>query len=137
MDEIDRQIIEILKKDASTPLSTVADMIGIPKPTAYLRFNKMKKEGVIKGFNLVLGKERTGELKTAFLSVKDYLLSGMGERAMEELGKRLSSREEVIFAAKVSRNKVLVIWEGNSFHPLEFKEVVGVEEVEGGIFKSP
>jgi DNA-binding Lrp family transcriptional regulator len=137
MDDIDRKIIEILKKDAGTPLSKVADMIGIPRPTVYLRFNKMKEKGTIKGFNLVLGRKSEGPLKAAFLTLKDYLLSDMSNRNMEAMGQKLAIRQEVIFAARISKSKVLVIWEGDSFHPMEYKEVVGVEEIDTEIFKSP
>ena len=137
MDEIDQQIIEILKKDGSTPLAKIADMIGIPRPTVYLRFNKMKERGVIKGFNLVLGKKSEGPLKAAFLTLKDYLLSDMSSRSMEAMGQKLAIRQEVLFAAKISKNKVLVLWEGETFHPMEYKEVVSVEELDTEIFKSP
>ncbi|MEW6722435.1 MAG: Lrp/AsnC family transcriptional regulator [Candidatus Micrarchaeota archaeon] len=137
MDEIDKKIIEILRKDAGTPLSKVADMIGIPRPTAYLRFNKLKEQGVIKGFVLVLGKRPDGRRKAAFIKIKDYLLSDMSERLMKGVGEKLAKRSEVIFAAKISRNTVLVVWEGESFHPMEFREVVGVEEIETEVFKTP
>lgn len=137
MDEIDQRIIDILKEDGSTPLSKIAEMIGIPKPTVYLRFNKMKEHGIIKGFNLVLGSESNGPVKAAFLTIRDYLLSDMGHRTMESLGEKLSSRSEVVFAAKISKNKILVLWSGGSFHPMEYKEVIGVEEIISEIFKCP
>ena len=135
--EIDRRIIEILKRDGSTPLSKIADMIGIPRPTAYLRFNKMKEKGIIKGFNLVLGTQEEGELKAALVTVKDYLLSEMGNRTMEAVGEKLAKRHEVIFAARTAKNTILVVWKGNSFHPSEYREVIGVKEIEAEVFKSP
>lgn len=135
MDEIDRKIIAILKEDASTPLSKVADVIGIPKPTVYLRFNKMKEEGVIKGFNIVLGSRTKEPLSAAILKIKDYLLSEMGPRAIKNVGEKLSRRSEVLFAAKISRNSIYVLWCGESFDPKEYKEVVEVEHIDPDIFK--
>jgi DNA-binding Lrp family transcriptional regulator len=138
MDHIDKRIIEILKADASVPLSKVADMIGIPRPTAYLRFNKLKEKGIIKGFNLVLSDERSkGPLKTALLTVRDYLLSDMSERTVKALGDKLSRRSEVIMAARVSKNTILVIWSGDSFRPSEYRDVVAVEEIHGEVYKLP
>lgn len=137
MDEIDNKIIELLKKDASTPLSKIADRIGIPRPTAYLRFNKMKEAGIIRGFTIILGRKSDGPLKAAFLTLKDYLLSDMGDRTMKSLGEKLALRPEVIFAVKISKNKMLIMWEGSSFHPVEFKEVVAVEEIETEVYKAP
>lgn len=135
MDEIDRKIISILKEDAATPLSKIADMIGIPKPTVYLRFNKMKDEGIIRGFNIVLGKEFNGQQKAAVLRIKDYLLSDMGPRAVRNVGDRLSKRSEVIFAAKIGRNAIFVIWEGDSFDPRTYEEVVEMELLQPEIYK--
>jgi DNA-binding Lrp family transcriptional regulator len=135
MDEIDKKIVNILKEDASTPLSKIADMIGIPKPTVYLRFNKMKEEGVIRGFNVVLGREFNGQRKAAVLHIKDYLLSDMGPRAMKKVGERLSKRSEVMFAAKISRNSIFVIWEGDSFDPRTYEEVVEIELLQPEIYK--
>lgn len=137
MDALDRKIIEILKKDASTPLSQIADMLEVPRPTVYLRFNKMKENGVIKGFNLVLGRESEGAVRAAFLTIRDYLLSDMSKRTMDTIGEKLEKRQEVIFAAKISKNTMLVLWEGDSFHPMEYREVVGVEEIASEIYKHP
>ncbi len=138
MDQIDKKIIEILKADASTPLSKVADMIGIPRPTAYLRFNKLKEKGVIKGFNLVLGSEEgKASMKAALLTVKDYLLSDMSNRVVKSLGEKLSKRSEVVLAARISKNTILVLWSGDTFRPSDYKDVIAVEEIQGEIFKQP
>ncbi len=136
MDEIDKKIIEILKKDGGTPLSQVADMIGIPRPTVYLRFNKMKETGIIKGFNIILGNTNEGMIKSAIITIKDYLISGMGERSMKTIGSKLAKRQDVVFAAKLSKDSLVVIWRGD-FDPHEFSEVISVKEIETEIFKSP
>jgi DNA-binding Lrp family transcriptional regulator len=135
MDEIDKKIIQMLKVDASTPLSKIADTIGIPRPTVYLRFNKMKEDGTIKGFNIVLGKEPGGPRRAAILKVKDYLLSDMGPRAVRNLGEKLSRRSDVVFAAKISRNAIFVVWEGDSLDPRQYREVTDVEELPQEIYK--
>jgi len=135
MDEIDQKIVEILKKDGGIPLSKVADMIGIPRPTAYLRFNKMVDEGIIKGFNLVMGKQYQGQQKAAVLTIKNYLLSDMGPRAVKKVGERLSKRSEVIFAVRISKNSIFVLWEGDSFTPREYDDVVAIEEIDPEVYK--
>ncbi len=136
MDEIDKRIIEILKSDGSLPLSKVADIIGIPRPTVYLRFNKLKESGIVKGFNLVMGKEHKGPLMAAMVTVKDYILSEMGERTMKNLGRKLAVRQEVVFAAQISKNKLVIFWQGESFHPSQYEEIIEVKDIEGKIFKS-
>jgi DNA-binding Lrp family transcriptional regulator len=134
MDEIDKKIIEMLLKDAGTPLTKIADTMGIPRPTVYLRFNKMLEEGTIKGFNLVLG-TASGELKSGIFRVKNYLLSEMGSRIMKKFGEKLSKRSEVRFAAKISPEAIYVVWQGDTFDPAEFEEVVSVESVPPDIYK--
>jgi len=137
MDELDRRIIDILKKDAETPLSRVADMLGVPRPTVYLRFNKLKDGGVIKGFGLILGNETSGRKRAAYLLVKDYLLSDMSRRTIESLGQKLAKRHEVVFAARMARDKLIVIWEGEGFDPMEYPEVVKADEIDIEVFKTP
>jgi DNA-binding Lrp family transcriptional regulator len=135
MDWIDKKIIEILLADANMPLYKVADIIGIPRPTVYARFNKLVEGGIVKGFGLILGSKPNGELKGAILKVKSYLLSEMGPRVMKRLGEKLASRSEVKFAAKLSYSSIFVVWEGDSFKPDGFEEVIEVEMVETEIFK--
>lgn len=135
MDEIDKRIIEILLKDANTPLSRVADMMEIPRPTVYARFNKMREDGSIKGFRLVLGEGVKGELKCAILRVKNYLLSEMGPRAVRKLGERLSKRSEVRFVARIGEGSLFLVWEGDTLKPHEFDEVVAVENIKPEIYK--
>lgn len=135
MDEIDKKIIEMLMKDAGIPLTKIADMIGIPRPTVYLRFNKMMEEGTIRGFNLVLGPPLKGNLRSGLLRIKNYLLSDMGPRVMKKLGEKLSRRSEVRFAARISHDSIYVIWQGDTFDPSEFEEVVSVEAITPEIFK--
>ncbi len=134
MDEIDKKIIGQLQKDAFTPLSKIAEMIGIPKPTAYLRFRKMRESGTIKGFKLQMGYSH-GELHAAIIKVKHYLLSGMGERSIANLGRRLSERQDVVFAARFSPDSVIVFWTGEDLKINSFEEVASCEYMPAEIFK--
>ena len=134
MDDIDREIIRLLKEDGETPLTKIADIINVPRPTVYLRFNKMKEEGIIKGFNIVLGIEQ-GKRSAAVLKIKDYMLSAMGPRAMRNAGEKLSKRSDVLLAIKISRNQIYVVWEGGAFEPSKMQEVMEVEMMAPEVFK--
>lgn len=135
MDEIDRKIIELLMQDAGTPLSKIADSIGVPRPTVYLRFNKMLQDGTIKGFNLVLGANNNGKLKSAILKVRNHLVSDNGPGVMRKLGEKLSKRSDVRFASKISPDSVLVIWQGDGFDPKAYEEVAEVQALETEVYK--
>ncbi len=138
MDELDRRIIEILQSDASIPLTKIADTLGVPRPTIYLRFNKMKENGIILGFNLVLGDKAENKPKrSAILKTKDYLISDMGRRIVSNLGEKLARRGDVLFAARISKNEILVVWMGEVFRPESYGEVIEVKELNSEVFKSP
>jgi DNA-binding Lrp family transcriptional regulator len=137
MDEIDKKILDILQKDANTPLSKIADMIGIPKPTAYLRFNKMKEDGTIKGFKLITSRKDNVLVKVAIAKVRNYLLSDMNSRIMENIKNKLMKRNEVLFAVKISANTVLISWEGDAFRPTDLDEIASYEDIENDVFKKP
>ena len=52
MDNIDAQIIQILHKDAKTPLKDLAAQIGLSSPSASERLKRLEERGVIAGYTL-------------------------------------------------------------------------------------
>lgn len=52
MDEIDSQILEILKKDARKPYTEVAEQIGASEGTVRNRVQKLRGDGVIRRFTV-------------------------------------------------------------------------------------
>jgi|GEM_PF-1114755 len=136
MDDLDKKIIELLQEDGGTPLTKIAEILGVPKPTVYLRFNKMKEQGVILGFNVVLG-NGDSDKHAVLLKTKDYLISDMSNRNVSNLGEKLAKRGDVVFAAKVSKNEIIVVWNGNSFDPSVYEEVNEIVPLPSMIFKSP
>ena len=136
MDELDHSILKILKKDASISLTKIGDMLGVPSPTVYLRVRKMRERGVIKQFTVILGSDELRPVRYAFVKVKNYLLSDMSKRVMDEMGESLSEHPDVKFASKVSDEEIFVIWEGEDFDPTSFADVVEVRSISERPFKS-
>jgi len=60
MDEVDRQILDILRRDARTPYTEIADEIGTSEGTVRNRVESMVEEGVIERFTVAT---RTGNVK--------------------------------------------------------------------------
>ena len=52
MDDIDRGIIEILKRNARTPYTTIAKKLGLSEAAIRKRINKLLRQGVIKRFTI-------------------------------------------------------------------------------------
>ncbi|MFC6989595.1 Lrp/AsnC family transcriptional regulator [Haloplanus sp. GCM10025708] len=60
MDDLDRQILNILRRDSRTPYTEIADRVGTSEGTVRNRVERMLDEGVIERFTLAT---RTGNIK--------------------------------------------------------------------------
>ncbi|MEF8780658.1 MAG: Lrp/AsnC family transcriptional regulator [Haloferacaceae archaeon] len=60
MDDLDRRILNILRRDARTPYTEIAEAVGTSEGTVRNRVERMTKEGVIERFTITT---RTGNVK--------------------------------------------------------------------------
>jgi DNA-binding Lrp family transcriptional regulator len=60
MDELDREILAILRRHARTPYTEIADRVGTSEGTVRNRVERLDEEGVIERFTV---STRTGNLK--------------------------------------------------------------------------
>jgi DNA-binding Lrp family transcriptional regulator len=60
MDELDREILDILRRDARTPYTEIADEVGTSEGTIRNRVESMVEAGVIERFTVAT---RTGNVK--------------------------------------------------------------------------
>ncbi|WP_324758942.1 Lrp/AsnC family transcriptional regulator [Haloarcula sp. GH36] len=61
MDELDREILSILRKDARTPYTEIADAVGTSEGTVRNRVEQLVDEGIIERFTVAT---RTGNVKS-------------------------------------------------------------------------
>jgi len=52
IDNIDREIIEVLKRNSRTPYTTIAKKLGLSEAAVRKRVSKLLKQGVIKRFTI-------------------------------------------------------------------------------------
>ena len=128
VDELDKKILKMLKKDGRASLVDIAEKLKVPRPTVYLRVNTMKKRGVIKGFSVILD-EKDKPLRAAFLKIKGYMLSKMTDRITEDVASKLAEKDDVLFVGSANKGELFVMWKGNEFNPLKFKNVKSMKEV--------
>ena len=69
LDGIDKTILEILLKDSRTPLAHISKVVGISSPAIRERINKLKQEGIIKGFSTIIDYKKLGLGLTAFIGL--------------------------------------------------------------------
>ena len=100
MDDLDRRILSILRRDARTPYTEIADRVGTSEGTVRNRVDRMTDEGVIERFTVTT---RTGNVKAMIeISVEMNVdTAAVGERMVEW--------EEVDFVWQVSGEEDVVL----------------------------
>jgi DNA-binding Lrp family transcriptional regulator len=100
MDDLDREILDILRRDARTPYTEIADQVGTSEGTIRNRVERMNDSGVIERFTIAT---RTGNVKAMIeISVDvDVHTDGLTERMAEW--------EQVDFVWQVSGEEDIVL----------------------------
>lgn len=70
LDETNRQLISLLRKDARMPVAELAKRLGVSRATVQNRMQKLKDEGVILGYTVKLGTELTEAPIRASMSIQ-------------------------------------------------------------------
>ncbi|GAB6880554.1 Lrp/AsnC family transcriptional regulator [Halorubrum gandharaense] len=100
MDDLDRRILSILRRDARTPYTEIAERVGTSEGTVRNRVDRMTEEGTIERFTVTT---RTGNVKAMIeISVEMNVdTAAVGERMVEW--------EEVDFVWQVSGEEDVVL----------------------------
>ena len=100
MDDLDRRILSILRRDARTPYTEIADRVGTSEGTVRNRVDRMTDEGVIERFTVTT---RTGNVKAMVeISVEMNVDTAA-------VGERMVDWEEVDFVWQVSGEDDVVL----------------------------
>lgn len=70
LDKIDRKILTLLQKDATTPVAEIGRKVGLSTTPCWRRIQKMEEDGVIRGRVAVLDPAKVNAGVTVFVSVK-------------------------------------------------------------------
>lgn len=70
LDPFDRKIINLLMEDGRLPVTEIAARIGLSKTPCQMRLNRLRKQGVIRGFRAVIDPAKLGRDHVAFVEVK-------------------------------------------------------------------
>lgn len=125
LDDIDKQIIRILQKNARMPFTQVAEALAISEGTVRKRTKLLEKNGVIEKFTLKLDPDKLGYGTITLLGMDvdpEFYL-----KASAELGKM----NRVKWVAKCSGDHMLMteIWTANDE---ELADIMArIEKIEG------
>ena len=100
MDELDRRILNILRRDARTPYTEIAEEVGTSEGTVRNRVERMTEEDVIERFTV---STRTGNVK-AMIEVGVAV-----DVATGEVADRMADWDEVDFVWMVSGEEDIVL----------------------------
>ena len=54
LDDVDQRLVQLLRTDARMPVAKLAAQAGISRATATARIDRLRREGIIAGFTVVL-----------------------------------------------------------------------------------
>ncbi len=93
IDKLDREILEILIKDAKVPYTDIAKRLIVSPGTIHVRMKRMERLGIVRGATLILDPARIGYDLTAFIGI--YLIKGS---AYGEVIKEVDKIPEIVEA---------------------------------------
>jgi Lrp/AsnC family transcriptional regulator len=70
LDDIDRKILNLLQTDATMPVATIAERVGLSTSPCWRRIQKLEEDGVIKARVAVLDPDRLNVGVTVFVAVR-------------------------------------------------------------------
>ena len=100
MDELDREILDVLRRDARTPYTEIADEVGTSEGTIRNRVERMVDSGVIERFTVAT---RTGNVKAMIEITVDVDVHTGG------LTEQMAEWEQVDFVWQVSGEEDIVL----------------------------
>lgn len=92
LDDIDRQILLALAKDATQNAGTLGRRFGLSQPATWRRIKRLQEAGIIAGRKLDLDKEKLGFGVTVFLGIK---LARKGRVSLDDFERAVSAIPEV------------------------------------------
>ncbi|MFZ4544858.1 MAG: Lrp/AsnC ligand binding domain-containing protein [Saprospiraceae bacterium] len=93
IDQVDRQILSLLMKDANLPYTEIAKMIHVSGGTVHVRMKKLMDLGIVKGSGLIIDYVELGYDITAYLGI--YLDKSS---LYDEVSEQLKSIAEIVGA---------------------------------------
>jgi len=108
LDEIDRRILEILKRDARTPFTDIGRELAISDATVHVRVKRMMDEGIIKKYTVEVDEAAFGR------RISGFVLMNAKSGALEEVSKQLAENERISAVYEVHGPNDLIVKIGAS-----------------------
>ena len=95
LNEKDLKILDVLKRNAKLSTQQISKKTLIPITTVHNRIKKLEKEGIIKGYTILLDNKKMGKYITAFILINVVYNIPNKKINQEDLAKELKKFEVV------------------------------------------
>ncbi len=99
IDNLDKRILEIMKKDSRCPYVEIAEKLGVSEGTVRSRVHKMAEDGVIRGFTIKTSSKNVKALVEVRIDVNTDT---------EEIARKLSEYEGVTEVFEVTGDQDII-----------------------------
>ncbi|MCS0139408.1 Lrp/AsnC family transcriptional regulator [Vibrio alginolyticus] len=99
MDKIDRQLINLMQKDATLTTAELADQVGLSASPCARRIKRLEQEGVISGYRAIVSRDTVGIAMTVFVEVS---LNNHQASSIDEFEHAVVEMDEVLSCHVVS-----------------------------------
>ena len=90
------KVLEMLKKNSKLTTGQIAKKTGIPVTTVHNRIKKMEKEGLIKGYSVILDNKKLGRPIISYILVDIiYSLPSGKKISQEDVARNIKMLEDV------------------------------------------
>src|SRR5579863_480438 len=70
LDDVDLKILNLLLQDGRIAHTAIGKEIELSGPSVYARIQRMEREGIIKGYSVILAPEKVGRGLAAFVRIR-------------------------------------------------------------------
>jgi len=101
LDDLDHEILDLLRADGRASLAWIGRQVGLSKPGVKYRIDRLARQGVIKGFFVLIDAQAYGSSLSVLFDLE------VEPRRIEEVAERIASLEEVTRTYELSNSPQL------------------------------
>jgi len=110
LDELDREILRLLKEDARLTISEIAERLKRPESTVHFRIKKLLERGIIGRYTIVLGRELWPQkLALLVVEVRKPIIEDFLERQLNRVIGALNGPNVLALARSGERSVVALL----------------------------
>ena len=102
LDRKDRQILDLLQKDATLPVADIAERVGLSRTPCWRRIRELENRGVIRKRVCILDNAKLGMPITVFMEVKT---NQHNAKWLERFRKAVNTMPQIVEAYRLSGDK--------------------------------